>query len=73
MMPGISGMALADESRTATRSCAERMLFMSGGTGDARVRAVPRAPRRRALPKPLDMKLLLRMLRGVRDHARART
>ncbi|MBI5171052.1 MAG: response regulator [Candidatus Eisenbacteria bacterium] len=67
MMPGISGMALADELAHRDPSLRERMVFMSGG---AVTPASEQFLARRGvvcLPKPLDMKLLLRMLRDVRD------
>ncbi len=67
MMPGISGMALADELAHRDPSLRERMVFMSGG---AVTPASEQFLARRGvvcLPKPLDMKLLLRMLRDARD------
>ncbi|MBP8137441.1 MAG: response regulator [Candidatus Eisenbacteria bacterium] len=70
MMPGISGMALADELAHRDPQLRERMLFMTGG---AVTPASEQFLSRRGvvcLPKPLDMKLLLRMLRDISDRSR---
>ena len=59
MMPGMSGIEVADAvSRRATRDCAQRMLFLTGGAVVPAAEAFLARPDVRHLTKPVKLPAL---------------